>query len=102
MKPGKGGSKNRLLKIIFRALVILIVFLFALTFILYIPSVQTFVVKKIIQSVHEKTGAELSIGSVRIAYPKTVNLRDIYIEDQHKDTLLYLQTLKIDVDLLNL
>ncbi|HET6227119.1 MAG TPA: translocation/assembly module TamB domain-containing protein [Bacteroidia bacterium] len=45
---------------------------------------------------------KVSIGTVEIEFFKTVVLNDVYIEDLHKDTLLYAKTLKVNINQLNL
>lgn len=76
--------------------------LLALSLVLNIPAVQTFIVSKVTHSVRKKTGTEISIGSIKIAFPKTVDINDIYFQDQNADTLLYLHSLHVNMDLLRL
>ncbi|MEO6734120.1 MAG: translocation/assembly module TamB domain-containing protein [Ferruginibacter sp.] len=56
--------------------------------------VQSFLVKKL------KT--PVRIGSVDYSLPKWLELSNVYIEDQHKDTLLYGGTLAVDMKMLKL
>ncbi len=98
----KKPKKHQAFRVLLRILVILIAFLFSLILILNIPSVQTFITQKIINSIEAKSGSQLSIGYVNIGLPNTVELREIYIQDQNKDTLLYLHTLNVNIDLFKL
>lgn len=95
-------KRFRIMRILFRLVVVLFALLFALVLLLNIPAIQTFVVAKITQSISEKSGAEFHIGSVKVAFPKTIKIKDIYLQDQQADTLLYLQGLQINVDLFRL
>jgi hypothetical protein len=82
------------------ASVIMLVVLIALS--LNIPAVQNFVKNKAINYLKNKTHTEVSLESIKIAFPKDVVLTKFYIEDQKKDTLLYAQRLAVDIDLMKL
>jgi hypothetical protein len=82
------------------ASVIMLVVLIALS--LNIPAVQNFVKNKAIDYLKNKTHTEVSLESIKIAFPKDVVLTKFYIEDQKKDTLLYAQKLAVDIDLMKL
>ncbi len=101
-RQDKKTKRFRIMRILFRLVVVLIVILFTLIILLNIPAVQTFVVTKISESISEKSGAEFRVGSVKVAFPKTLAVNDIYIQDQQTDTLLYLKGLRLDVDLFRL
>ncbi|WP_316791938.1 translocation/assembly module TamB domain-containing protein [Pedobacter frigoris] len=82
------------------ASVIMLVILLALS--LNIPAVQNFVKDKAIGYLKNKTNTEVSLESIKIAFPKDVVLNKFYIEDQKKDTLLYAQRLAVDINLFKL
>lgn len=69
---------------------------------LNIPAIQTFITGKISNMLSEQTGAEISVGAVRIAFPKTVHLSELLVEDLEEDTLLYVGSLKVNADLTGL
>ncbi|MEP6676462.1 MAG: translocation/assembly module TamB domain-containing protein [Ferruginibacter sp.] len=50
----------------------------------------------------KKLNTKVVIGSVDYSLPKWVELNNVYIEDQHKDTLLYGQQVSIDLDMFKL
>ncbi|HWS01328.1 MAG TPA: hypothetical protein VN249_11965, partial [Prolixibacteraceae bacterium] len=64
-----------------------------------IPYVQTFLAGKVIREIREKTGTGLSLQSVKIAFPSTVQIREVYVQDKNRDTLLCLKSLKADIGL---
>lgn len=66
---------------------------------LLIPSVQTYMTKKITDTLSNKSQSKIEVRQVRIAFPKTVRLAGIYAEDTSGDTLLYANRLDIDVAL---
>jgi len=67
-----------------------------------IPAVQTFIAGKFIKSLREKTGTEVSLGSVKIALPNTVKINELFLPDKKADTMLYLHSLSVDVSLFGL
>jgi translocation and assembly module TamB len=77
------------------------VFLLLLVLILSLQfhQTQTFLTTKIIGYVSRKTHSKLSLEEINISFPKYIVLKELYIEDQKKDTLLYSHLLKVDVDL---
>ena len=60
-----------------------------LALLLGIPAVQNAVVRKATRIVSEKLDTEVRIGRVEIGYFGKVRVRDLYVEDYQKDTLLY-------------
>jgi hypothetical protein len=67
-----------------------------------VKRLQTFAGHKIAEYLSEKLQTKVEIGSVDIDFIKTFVLTDVYIEDQHKDTLLYSKKLKIDIGVFNI
>ena len=66
------------------------------------PGVQTFVVKKITDHLSQTLQTNVAVGSVDIRFFKTVVLKDIYIEDQQKDTLLFAGELNANIGIFSL
>jgi hypothetical protein len=61
------------------------------------PGVQTFLVGKVTEYLSEKLHTVAKIEGVDIEFFSKVVLEGIYVEDLHKDTLLYAKKLKIDI-----
>ncbi|MGI0106503.1 translocation/assembly module TamB domain-containing protein [Salinimicrobium sp. WS361] len=59
-----------------------------------IPSVQTFVARKITTSLKESKDVDISIGRVGITYSGKLKLQDVLILDHHQDTLIYSEKIK--------
>ena len=57
---------------------------------------------KIQAFVSEKTKSEFVIGSIDYSLPKWVELNGVFMRDQAKDTLLYGQQIKVDINMLEL
>lgn len=60
-----------------------------------IKNVQVFVAKRAAIYLSERLHTRVHIGSVDIQFFKKLVLEDVYIEDQHHDTLLYAKGLKL-------
>lgn len=82
-----------------RIFVVVLALALVLVLAINIPSVQTFVAGKFIKALREKTGTEISLKSLKIALPNTVNINDLFLLDKNADTMLYLHSLSVDVSL---
>ena len=89
----------RIIRILLRVFAVVLVLVFVLIISINIPAVQTFIAGKIIKALREKTGTEISLGSVKIAVPNTVNINDLLLLDKNADTMLYLHSLSADISL---
>jgi len=65
--------------------------------VLNFPSVQTWLTHRIASYYSAKLHAKVQIGKVDFELLKKLVLRNVYVEDQHNDTLLYAEALKLDV-----
>ena len=63
-----------------------------------LPSVQTWVAKKIANYLSSELKANIQVKGVDIDLFKTIVLEDFLIEDKHQDTLLFVGKLKVDID----
>ena len=50
----------------------------------------------------EKLKTKVIIGSINYSLPKSIELNNVYIEDQKKDTLLYGEKIAVDISMFNL
>lgn len=50
----------------------------------------------------EKVNSNVSLETIEWSFPNSFVLNDVYIEDQHQDTLLYIDRTKVTINLLNL
>ena len=74
----------------------------SLTIALNIPSVQTWLARQVLSEIRAKTGTRLGIQSVKIAFPNTIQLSEVFVQDKSGDTLVYLKSLKADIGLFKL
>ncbi|MCE3278539.1 MAG: hypothetical protein K0S44_730 [Bacteroidetes bacterium] len=88
---------KKLTNILFRLISILIFLSVLLFLLIQVKSIQTFAGHKAAAYLSKRLHTKVEIGSVDIEFVKTVVLTDVYIEDLHKDTLLYSKKLKVDL-----
>jgi hypothetical protein len=80
--------------IVISSLLVIILLAYAL---LRSPSVQTYLVSKVTNYLSEKLNTVARIEGVDIEFFSKLVLEGIYVEDLHKDTLLYARKLKVDI-----
>lgn len=66
------------------------------------PPVQNLARKKVQAWIQNKLGTRFEIGRLRIGFPSSVVLDNIYLEDKTKDTLLYGGRIKVNINMLKL
>lgn len=76
--------------------------LIAISLLLLIPPVQKFVTTRATKIISENANMKVEIGSIHIAFPKAINIGDIFIGDPVADTLLYCRKIKINAGLIPL
>lgn len=74
-------------------LLLLIVILVSLTF----PSVQTFIAKKVTNSINKTYNTDINIGKLGLTLKGELNLENVYIADHHQDTLIYAKNIKTTI-----
>ena len=65
--------------------------------ILHSSTIQTYLTQQIASYLSKKLKTEVSVGGVDISLFKSIILEKVYVQDQRKDTLLYLDRLKINI-----
>lgn len=93
---------RKFLKIILYGIGTIILLLLAAILFLVSPAGKKIVRDKALTFLRGKLKTEVYIGAVEYSFPKMVGLKDVLLKDQQKDTLLAVQLLKIDIDLLKL
>jgi hypothetical protein len=90
---------RRISRTILRVILILLFILVIVLFLLQTSFVQDFGRKKIQAYLESKLHTKVIIGELSIDFPKNIVLKNIYLEDQHRDTLLSAGNLNLDVNL---
>ena len=66
------------------------------------PSIQTKIVHFATSFISDKTNTKVEIGRVSIAFPKSIVLEGLYLEDLNQDTLIYAAKAELDIALYDL
>src|SRR5258707_11819446 len=90
---------RRISGIILRVIIIFLLLLVIVLFLLQTATVQNFGRKKIQSYLESKLHTKVIIGELSIDFPKNIILKNIYLEDRHRDTLLSAGNLNLDVNL---
>jgi hypothetical protein len=93
---------RKLLKIVAWLVGGIIILLVLVLILIQVPAVQQFGKKKIVAFLEKKLQTKVVIGRLDINFPRRIVLEHIYFEDQRKDTLLYGDTIRVDIALLKL
>lgn len=68
------------------------------TLVSYNSSFQTTLVRQYLKSLAKKLDTKIALGSVDVSLFNTLVITNLYIEDLHQDTLLYVEKLVVDID----
>ena len=79
---------SRLARIFLKIIITVIIVLVIVIFLIQTPYVQNIIRGKAEKYLSRKLHTRVNIGNLYIKFPKNVVLKDIYLEDQQKDTLL--------------
>ncbi len=90
---------RRISRITFRVIIIFLLLIIISLFLLQTSFVQNFGRKKIQAYLESKLHTKVIIGELSVDFPKNIVLKNIYLEDQHQDTLLSAGNLNLDVNL---
>ncbi len=93
---------KRLLHIIIWVLVGISLLLGGIFMYLQSPTGQDFLTKEIVSYLRKKLNTKVEVEKVRFDIPDWLSLENVYIEDQHKDTLILGKSLHVDIDMLAL
>lgn len=92
----------KVIRIISWVIGIIVLILIIVIIAIQLPSVQNFAKNKVIAYLEDKLKTKVEIEELRISFPKTIVLKNIYLEDQDKDTLLYGNTVLVDISMFQL
>ena len=90
---------RRISRITLRVIIIFLLLIVISLFLLQTSFVQNFGRKEIQAYLESKLHTKVIIGNLSVDFPKTIVLKNIYVEDQHQDTLLSAGNLNLDVNL---
>lgn len=85
----KATYVNKAVKITFKIFLWIVAVLLLIIVLVQTPPVQNFARKKVQAWLTKKLDTRFEIGKLRIGFPSSVVLENIYVEDRTNDTLLY-------------
>lgn len=97
-KKKKGSG----LKLFFKILLGIVIFIFLLLLFIRSPWGQGIIVDKLISYITNKTNTKIEVDKLFITFGGDISAEGLYIEDKSGDTLLYSRSLEADVALLPL
>jgi hypothetical protein len=86
---------KRIFRILRNILIVLILLGVALFFAIQHPTVQTWLAQRAADYLSGQLGAKVEIGRVEIDLWANLIIRDLYVEDQHQDTLAFIPELRL-------
>jgi translocation and assembly module TamB len=98
----KATYVKKAVKITFKVLLWIVAGLLLIAVLVQTPPVQNFARKKVQAWLQHKLGTRFEIGRLRIGFPSSVVLDNVYVEDKTKDTLLYGGRIKASIALFKL
>jgi len=73
--------------------------LILLAVLVQVPAIQSSIVHRATTAVSDRTGTTVKIEKVRIAFPKTVEVQGIFLDDLQQDTLLAAGSIRVNIAL---
>lgn len=100
------ATGKKVFKKIGRIFLWLLVGIFSLIILLFIfinlPLGKRFIRNQVQSYLQDKLKTRIEIGAIDFSLPEWVEIKNIYVEDQRKDTLLFATQIKVDIHLLKL
>ncbi|HEX2627752.1 MAG TPA: hypothetical protein VHM26_02030, partial [Chitinophagaceae bacterium] len=78
----------RFARIAAKTILYIVLFILIILLFLQFPFVQNIIKKKVVAYLENKLDTRIEVGSLYVGWPQDVVLKDVYIEDKQKDTLL--------------
>lgn len=86
--------------LIFIGIVVLLIF--GVVIAIQLPSVQNFVKDQLISYLEKKINTKVELERIKIGFPNTLLLENLYLQGQSVDTLLYARSLEVGLDMYQL
>lgn len=77
-----------------------IVFIAILAILVFqLPGVQNFAARKAVAYLRDKLDTKVELESINIGFPRTVNIKGLFVADRNDDTLLYAGTVNVGINM---
>ena len=90
---------HRIARIVAKTILFIILFILVIALLIETPPVQNVLRKQAVNWLEKKLKTKVAVGKVYLSLPRKIELGDVYIEDQKKDTLLAGGSLKADINM---
>ncbi len=87
------------LKIFLWIISVLLILIIGIVIALQFSATQNYITQKVVSYISNKTHTVVTLGEINVAFPKSIVLKDLFLEDQKKDTLLYTHHAELDIDM---
>ena len=103
-KQGTTGKKipKLILKSLLWILCGILGIVICLLVVLQFKGTQQYFAHKLTTYVSQKIKSKVSLKEISIGFPKTISLTDLYVEDLHRDTLIYAHSIQLRLNLWDL
>ena len=88
---------HRLARVFIKILLTILIILILVIFLIQTPYVQNIIRGKAESYLSRKLRTRITIGKIFIKFPESVEIKNIYIEDRQKDTLLSAGAIQVDL-----
>lgn len=95
-KPRKSVIR-RLVSVFLKVLLTIFIILVLVIFLIQTPYVQNIIRGKAESYLSRKLKTRITIGKIFIKFPESIEIKNIYLEDRQKDTLLSAGTILVDI-----
>src|SRR5687768_10246310 len=102
MQYTKAKGVKKAAKIFLKIVLWLLVAVLLIAVLVQTPPVQNFAKKQVVAFLQKKLNTRIEIGRVRIGFPNSVSIENVYLEDKTKDTLLYGGRIKASINMFRL
>src|SRR6056297_1795997 len=99
MKSRSRKYLKKAVKIVLMTIAGLALLLILLGVLIQVPAIQSSIVHRVTTVVSDRSGTMVEIDKERIAFPKTVVVRGIFLDDLQSDTLLSAGSIRINIAL---
>jgi hypothetical protein len=93
---------RRFLKVVLWLLASIVLLVILVVILIQLPAVQNFAKNRVVAYLEHKIKTKVSIERLTLNFPKRIILEKVYVEDQRRDTLLYGDSIRVDIALLKL
>jgi translocation and assembly module TamB len=93
---------KRLIRILIKSVLFFLLFILVVYLLILTPPAQRFLKNKFVSYLEKRLDTKVSIGSIHLGLPKKIIVKDFYMEDRLKDTLISAGQLEVDLAIFKL